>query len=101
MVSEEATLKELTKIEREFEEVGQLKQALHFGYRPNDTKVFEQQIKDFASKAFVKDMAVSAAFLQDAAKPTMTVQELCLKYPEFCKFLEAAGQPVKGLPVFA
>jgi hypothetical protein len=85
--SEDQALELLTNIEKDFEEVASLKQALHFGYRPSDVKIYETEIRDYASKIFAWDITLSNAFLQDAAKPGASIQELCLKYPEFCQYL--------------
>ncbi len=87
MTSETAILGLLTDIERDFEEVAALKQALHFGYKELDIKVFEHEIRQYASDIFAKDMVLSAAFLQDASKSDMDIQRLCLKYPDFCNYL--------------
>jgi len=88
---EEDALRMLTNIEKDFEEVATLKQALHFGYGKSSIKVFEGEIKEYASRVFVTDMVMSSEFLQDAAKSGMTIQELCLKYPEFCNFVYTAS----------
>lgn len=85
--SESQTLSMLTDIEKEFEEIAALKQALHFGYSASDVKVYEKEIKEFASDVFLKDMAFSVSFLKDAAKTGISIQQLCLKYPQFCNFL--------------
>ncbi len=92
--SETGILSMLTDVEKEFEEIAVLKQALHFGYEESDVRVYEKEIKDYASKIFVKDMVLSARFLQDAATPEMTIQKLCLKYPEFCHTLAGSCDPV-------
>lgn len=85
--SENETLAVLTEIEKDFQEVSALKQALHFGYQTSDIKVYEPEIRDYASNVFTSDMQKSAAFLTDAAKPGMTIQQLCLQYPDFCQHL--------------
>jgi hypothetical protein len=92
--SEEEALMMITDIEKEFEEVVILKQALQFGFEKNDTKVFENEIKDFASKIFLSDMAESAEFLHYASKEKITIQELCLRYPAFCVFLNSCANKV-------
>ncbi len=86
--SEDQMLSALTEIEKDFQEVTALKQALHFGYHSSDIKVYEPEIRDFASNVFSVDMQKSAAFLADAAKPGMTIEKLCLQYPDFCHHLE-------------
>lgn len=78
----------LTEIEKDFQEVSVLKQALHFGYGASDIKVYEREIKDYAGKLFIRDIPSSNQFLQDAALPQMTIQQLCLKYPDFCIYLQ-------------
>ena len=95
--SENQVLAFLGEIEKDFQEVSALKQALHFGYHPSEIKVYEAEIKDFASRAFTKDIHLSNAFLQDAAKAGMTIQELCVKYPEFCEFLESSPEKARVL----
>ncbi len=85
--SEDQMLSVLTDIEKDFQEVTALKQALHFGYHSSDIKVYESEIKDFASKIFSTNMKKSAGFLADAALPGMTIQQLCLEYPDFCQYL--------------
>ena len=85
--SEGQTLTMLTEIEKDFEEIATLKQALHFGYKPSDVKIYEDEIRAYASKIFEKDINASNNFLQDAAAPGMTIQQLCLKHPEFCNYL--------------
>lgn len=85
--SESQALFLLTEIEKDFQEVSALKQALHFGYHPSDVKVYEAEIRDFASKLLLKDINLSNAFLQEAARPGTTIQEVCLKYPDFCHYL--------------
>lgn len=85
--SENQILSILTDIEKDFQEVSALKQALHFGYRSSDIKVYEMEIKDYASRIFSSDIQKSANFLADAAKSDMTIQKLCLQYPDFCQFL--------------
>src|SRR6266404_5309817 len=89
---ETQALSMLTEIEKDFQEVSVLKQALHFGYQSSDVKVYETEIKDYASKIFSKDLNLSNAFLQDAARPGATIQQLCLKYPEFCQFLMSCSE---------
>jgi hypothetical protein len=96
--SEEQTLQLLTNIERDFEEVASLKQALHFGYRPYDIKVYESEIRDYASKTFAQDMNMSNAFLQDAARPGTNIQEMCVKYPDFCRYLYSYPDKAAILP---
>jgi hypothetical protein len=85
--SEEEALLVLTNLEKDFEEVSSIKQALHFGGETSDIKIYEAQIKDYASKIIAKDIGSSNSFLQDAAGPEMTIQKLCVKYPDFCRFL--------------
>jgi hypothetical protein len=87
--SEGQALELLTDIEKDFEEVASLKQALHFGYHSSDVKVYETEIRDYASKIFSRDINLSNAFLQDAASPGATIQQLCLKYPNFCEYLSS------------
>lgn len=94
VVSEADALRVLTDIERDFEEVVSLKQAIHFGYDKSDIRLYEREIREFASQIFMKDMVLSATFLQDAAREGMTIQELCLKYPNFCEYL--LKQPEKS-----
>jgi hypothetical protein len=96
--SEDQALELLTNIEKDFEEISTLKQALHFGYQPSDVKVYEAEVKDYASKIFEQDLNFSNTFLQDAAKPGATIQELCLKYPKFCEFLTASPEAANLLP---
>lgn len=85
--SESETLKMLTDIEKDFEEITVLKQTLHFGYNPSDAKVFEHEIKDYVAKTFAKDLENSNRFLSEASQAGMTIQQLCLKYPDFCNYL--------------
>ena len=96
--SEGQILELLTSIEREFEEVTSLKQALHFGYRPSDVKIYETEIRDYVSKIFARDINLSNAFLQDAARPGASIQQLCLKYPEFCQYLYSFSDKADLLP---
>lgn len=85
--SEAEVLLMLEDIERDFEEVAILKQALNFGYSPSDTRVYEDEIKIYVARLFERDIVGSAQFLQDAAEDSATIQHLCIKYPEFCRFL--------------
>lgn len=85
--SENEVLNMLTDISRDFDEVVVLKQALHFGHHPSDVKIFESEIKYYASEILENDIDASNAFLQYAAQPGMTIQQLFLKYPTFCQFL--------------
>jgi hypothetical protein len=87
ITSESQALSVLKDVEQDFEEVSVLKQALHFGTKATDIKVYEPEIKDYASRNFSKDLHGCNAFLQDAAKQGTSIQELCLKYPDFCQFL--------------
>lgn len=87
MKTESQALSLLTDVEKDFEEMVVLKQALHFGYRDTDIHVYEQDIKEYAARIFTQDMALSVAFLQDASKPDMDIQKLCFKYPDFCQYL--------------
>ncbi len=87
MKSESETLALLTDVEKDFEEMVVLKQALHFGYQETDIQVYEHDIKEYAAQVFGKDMSLSVAFLQDAARPGMDIQRLCVKYPDFCQYL--------------
>ncbi len=96
--TENETLAALTEIEKDFEEITALKQALHFGYNPSDTKIFEAEIKEYASKFFLQDLTLSSDFLEDASKPGMTIQRLCLKYPDFCNYLLANSEKAKAVP---
>ena len=90
--SEGQALELVTRIEKDFGEVASLKQALHFGYQASDVKVYEAEIRDFAAKIFTRDMNFSNTFLQDAARPGATIQELCLKYPMFCEYLSHSSE---------
>lgn len=98
MQDEDQTLFALTEIEKEFDEVRSLKQALNFGYQTSEIKIYEKEIKDYASEIFVKDMSLSSAFLQDAAREKMTIQELCVKYPNFCDYLFTCTEKGQLLP---
>ncbi len=95
---ENQTLSMLTDIEKDFEEISTLKQALHFGYEANDLKVFEKEIKEYASKIISEDLKASADFLEEAALPGMTIQQLCIKYPKFCDYLLSNSEKAKLLP---
>ena len=97
MNNENDALLMLTDIEKDFEEVTALKQAMRFGYQPSEIKVYESEIKEYASKVFEKDIQASTAFLQDAAEPGMTIQQLCLKYPQFCNFLYSKPDKARAL----
>lgn len=92
MKSESEALLLLSDIEKDFEEVLVLKQALHFGYKDLDVKLYEYEIKEYAAKTFTKDMVGSVNFLKDAALPEMDIQKLCLKYPDFCEYLLSSPQ---------
>ncbi len=92
MRSENEALSLMTEIEKDFEEITVLKQALHFGYGDSDIKLYEHEIKEYAAEIFTKDMVASVSFLQDAARPEMDIQKLCLKYPDFCVYLLANNQ---------
>lgn len=96
--SEDQALELLSNIEKDFEEVLTLKQALHFGYHASSVKVYETEIRDYASNIFTQDMNLSNAFLQDAAMPEMTIQQLCLKYPNFCEYLSSCPEKAGLLP---
>lgn len=97
MNTEEDALLMLTDIEKDFEEVSALKQALHFGHQSADIKVYEAEIREYASKVFEKDINASSAFLQDAASQGVTIQQLCLKYPDFCDYLFACSDKAPAL----
>lgn len=84
---EKLILNFLTEVEKDFEEVGSLKQVLHFGYKEYDIRVFEHEIKQYAAQVFEQNMITSVNFLNDASSPNINIQELCLKYPDFCSFL--------------
>ena len=90
--SESQALSLLTEVEKDFTEVSVLKQALHFGNHASDVKIYENEIKDYASKVVAKDIQLSNAFLEDAAKQGANIQELCLKYPEFCSYLQSCSE---------
>lgn len=96
--SEDQTLELLTNIEKDFEEVATLKQALHFGYHSSDVKVYETEIRDYASIILTQDINLSNAFLQDAARPGANIQMLCLKYPGFCEHLSSFPEKAGLLP---
>ena len=85
--SESQVLNSLWDIEKDFHEIGQLRQALHFGYNPSEIKVYEKEIKEYAAEIFKRNMAQSVQFLQDAAQAQTSIQELCIRYPEFCEYL--------------
>jgi len=95
---EKEALSIISDIEKDFSEIVVLKQALHFGYMRSDVKTYEQEIKEFASQIFVRNMVHSATFLQDAARPDMSIQELCLRYPEFCNFLFSHSEKAGLVP---
>lgn len=97
--SETEALNLLTEIERDFEEVINLKQVLHFGYNETDIKVYEKEIKEFAAEIFVKDMVLSTNFLHDAATEGVTIQKLALKYPEFCRYMLCASDKGRLLEI--
>ena len=96
--SENQALELLTNIEKDFEEVASLKQALHFGYKASDVKVYEAEIRDYASKIFAQDMGLSNTFLHDAARPGADILQLCLKYPDFCDYLSSCPDKAALLP---
>ena len=85
--SEAAALNWVQEISREFEELGDLKQALKFNYHPSDIGVYQDEVKDFASRLLERDMRRSSEFLNDASAKQNTIQQLCIKYPDFCNFL--------------
>ncbi len=87
ITSEERALKTLSDIEKDFEEVMVLTQALHFGRDVKDVEVYEKEIKNYAAELFAKDMAKSAAFLREAARPETDMRQLCIKYPDFCFYV--------------
>lgn len=87
MKSEADALSLLTEVEKDFEEMVVLKQALHFGYEETDVQLYEHDVKEYAAMVFAKDMALSVAFLHDAARPGMDIRSLCVKYPDFCQYL--------------
>lgn len=95
---ENQTLSMLTDIEKDFEEVSSLKQALHFGYNSSDLKIFEKEIKEYASKIISQDLKLSTQFLEDAAQPSANIQQLCIKYPKFCDYLFLNSDKAKLLP---
>jgi hydroxymethylpyrimidine pyrophosphatase-like HAD family hydrolase len=98
--SEGQVLSGLWEIEKDFVEIGELRHALHFGYNPSEIIVYEKEVKEYAADVFKNNMAKSVAFLQDAAKPTMSIQELCIRYPQFCEFLvnkTEKGEIIQGL----
>lgn len=100
--SEPQALAWVTEIEKDFEEVVSLKQALHFNFNASDVNVYEREVKEYASLMFQQDMVRSADFLKDASAHQATIQQLCVKYPDFCSYLmntsdkaqllQAAGQ---------
>lgn len=92
--SEPEVLSLVTELEREFGEVLVLKQALHFGYQDSDVKVYEREIKEYAAELFKRDAVTSSLFLELAAGHGTTIQELCVKYPDFCQYL--LNVPEKG-----
>jgi|GEM_PF-1292779 len=97
--SEDDALTLLGTLEHEFAEVIALKQALHFGYREEDIRVYEREIREYAATIFGTDMVLSSSFLKDAAEPAASIQTLCLKYPDFCQYLIASsekGRMVEG-----
>lgn len=96
--SETQVLDLLTQIEKDFEEVVTLKQALHFGYQSTDVKVYETEIKEYASKILVSDINLSYTFLQDAARHDISIQQLCLKYPDFCDYLSKNSDKAALVP---
>jgi hypothetical protein len=96
--SEDQALELVTGIEKDFGEVSALKQALHFGYKASDVKVYEAEIRDYAAKFFLRDINFSNTFLQDAARHGATIQELCLKYPAFCDYLSQSSEKAELLP---
>jgi hypothetical protein len=82
----------LTEIEKDFREVTSLRQALHFGYKASDVKIWESEVKDYASKLFSKDMRASAEFLRQAAESGATIQDLCIKYPAFSNYIFSCSE---------
>jgi len=96
--SESEALNMLTLIEKDFEEVITLKQVLHFGYKKSNIKIYEQEVKEFAAEVLIKNMVESSAFLQDAAREDMTIQELCLEYPKFCEFFYQHSEKAQLFP---
>ncbi len=99
--SEEQALSMLSNVERDFEEVLILKQALHFGNEVSSVNYYEPEIKQYAAELFEHDMTESAAFLQDAAQDTASVQELCIKYPGFCQFLLSTSKQKESVTALA
>lgn len=97
--SEDQALAMLTEIEKDFQEVTALKQALHFGYKESDVKVYEDEIKSYAAKILQQGLTEPNAFLQDAAIPNMSISQLCLKYPDFCSFLLSTSVKAKNIAI--
>ena len=98
ITNENQALSMLTDVEKDFEEVATLKQAIHFGYEATSLKVFEKEIKEYASKILTQNLNLSNAFLQDAALPNMTIEQLCIKYPDFCSYVYSVTEKSKLLP---
>ena len=95
--SETDALNMLSDIEKDFEEVGVIKQALHFGHAQPDVKQYEQQIKEYASDLLKQDIESSATFLRDCSGPQADIQVLCVKYPKFCEYLSRNSDAVEAL----
>lgn len=91
ITNESEALSFLGSLEKDYEEVLALKQALHFGYKEEDVHVYEKEIREYAASLFDSNMVVSSSFLHDAADPRATIQTLCLKYPDFCTYLIASS----------
>ncbi len=82
----------LTAMEKDFEELSTLKEALHFGIKESDLRIYEHEIKEYAAELSKADLVRSAKFLQDAARKNNTIQQLCLQYPDFCRLLMSSDK---------
>lgn len=85
--SEELVLTWVTRLEKDFEEIGDYKKALHFNFDSSSISVYEDEVKQFAAWLFENDMARSAQFLKDASDRQVNIQQLCIKHPDFCDYL--------------
>jgi len=98
--SESAALSWVKEIEKDFEELADLKQILRFNNNISSIVIYEKEIKEYASRLLETDMMRSADFLKDASADLATIQQLCVKYPDFCDYLLTYSDKGELLPEF-
>lgn len=88
LVDTEADFLRLVKtISSDFEEVARLEERIYMSIHVNKRKELETRVREFVVVIMLQDMKLALDVLQEAIRDEVSVDDLCLKFPQFKQFI--------------